>query len=188
MAKRWLRVAEVVGLRTAARPGGAGGRGLGVVTRASDGAGLWLAVAALMAVTGGRRGRTAAVQGLLALAATSALVNGPLKLVVRRRRPGRWATLGLRRAGKPPRTSSFPSGHTASAFAFATAAGLEAPAMAPPLAATAGLVGWSRLHGGQHFPSDVVAGAVLGTAAGLGAGWCRRRLGGDQASLVPPAS
>ena len=79
-------------------------------------------------------------------------------------------TAGVRRAGRAPRPSSFPSGHTASAFAFATAATLEMPAVGPALGATAMLVAWSRVHRGQHFPSDVAAGALLGTAVGAVAG------------------
>lgn len=178
MTRRWLRTAETMGLRIATRPAGVAGQGLRALTRASDGAGLWLATAAVVALAGGPRGRRAAVQGVAAIGVTSALANGPAKLLVRRRRPGRLATAGLRRAGRAPATSSFPSGHTASAFAFAAAAGLEVPALGAPLAGTAALVGWSRLHGAQHFPTDVVAGAVLGTAVGVVTHSVWRRLSG----------
>ena len=203
MARRWVRAVEAVGLRTAARPAGAAGTVLRAVTRASDGSALWIAAGTVLAVAGGPRGRRAALRAAVSLAVTSAVVNGPAKVLVRRRRPGRWATLGLRRAGREPSTSSFPSGHTASAFAFATAAGLEAPAAAPALLGTAALVGWSRLHGGQHFPSDVAAGAALGTAVGAATWWTWDRVtaalapegdgggadgAGPQANLVPPAS
>lgn len=170
MANWWWRAVDAAGVQVAALPSGGGGGALRLLTRASDGAGLWLATAAALAAGGGDRGRRAAVRGVAALGATSALVNGPFKLAVRRRRPGRLATAGVRRAGRTPRTSSFPSGHTASAFAFAAAATLEMPAVGPALGATAVLVAWSRVHGGQHFPSDVAAGALLGTAVGVVAG------------------
>lgn len=167
MASRWWRAVDAAGVQIAvARTGSRTGGALRLVARASDGAGLWLATAAALAA-GGTRGRRAAARGVAALGATSALVNGPLKLAVRRRRPGRLATAGVRRAGRAPRTSSFPSGHTASAFAFATAATVEMPAVGPAVGATAALVAWSRLHGGRHFPSDVVAGALLGTVVGV---------------------
>lgn len=167
----WWRAVDAAGVQVAAtRVGSRTGGALRLVARASDGAGLWLATAAALAAAGGSGGRRAAARGVAALGATSALVNGPLKLAVRRRRPGRLATAGVRRAGRVPRTSSFPSGHTASAFSFATAATLEMPAAGPVLGATAMLVAWSRVHGGRHFPSDVAAGAVLGTAVGVVAG------------------
>jgi membrane-associated phospholipid phosphatase len=61
-------------------------------------------------------------------------------------------------------TRSFPSGHTAAAFAFATGAGRELAWAGPPLYALAALVGYSRLHTGVHYPLDVIAGAVAGMA------------------------
>ena len=65
-----------------------------------------------------------------------------------------------------PMSSSFPSGHTASAFAFATAVTAEFPLLAVPLFGLATLVGYSRVHTGVHYPTDVIAGATLGFAVG----------------------
>ena len=62
-----------------------------------------------------------------------------------------------------PTSHSFPSGHAASAFAFASAVGRVLPAEGIPLHALATAVAYSRVHTGVHFPGDVVLGAVIGT-------------------------
>jgi undecaprenyl-diphosphatase len=133
---------------------------------AADDAKLWMLVAALLAVSGGRRGRRGAVDGLAAVGLSS-LVNALIKRVVGRPRPGGPAAIGMRRAGRAPRTSSFPSGHAASATAFCLAAGGQVPVALPGFVAVAGTVGWSRIHAGRHFPSDVVAGTVVGGTVGV---------------------
>lgn len=128
---------------------------------------LWLGVAGALAVGDGRFGRRAALRGLLSAGLASALANGPAKALTGRRRPA-MAGLARRLPGLPPtRTTSFPSGHSATAFAFAAGAAQELPALAVPLSAVAGLVGYSRVHAGVHYPSDAVAGAALGVGAGL---------------------
>jgi undecaprenyl-diphosphatase len=138
------------------------------LSRAADYSVLWLGIAGLLAAFGGKRGWRAAARGLVALGVASTLANGPLKLLAQRARPGLAQTpLGHVR---PPRTFSFPSAHTSSAFAFATAASTEAPALLIPLVALAAGVAYSRVHTRVHYPSDVLAGAALGVAVGLGAG------------------
>jgi len=69
-----------------------------------------------------------------------------------------------------PTSTSFPSGHSASAFAFATAVGGEVPALAAPLRALAAAVAYSRVHTGVHYPGDVVVGSMVGTTIGEVAG------------------
>ena len=62
---------------------------------------------------------------------------------------------------------SFPSGHTSSAFSTATSLSLEYPKwyIIVPSFAWAGTVGYSRMHLGVHYPSDVLAGAVIGAGS-----------------------
>jgi membrane-associated phospholipid phosphatase len=108
--------------------------------------------------------------------------------VLGRRRPerGRSAVAAMRRV-RMPRSRSFPSGHTASAFAFATGAGHELPGAGPPLLALAALVGYSRVHTGVHYPLDVVAGALCGIAlAELTNLGIDREWGPDQSSAADP--
>jgi membrane-associated phospholipid phosphatase len=61
-------------------------------------------------------------------------------------------------------TPSFPSGHTSSAFATATSLSFTYPKwyIIAPAYACAGIVGYSRMHLGVHYPSDVLVGAVVG--------------------------
>jgi membrane-associated phospholipid phosphatase len=61
-----------------------------------------------------------------------------------------------------PRSGSFPSGHAASAFAFAYAQGRHLPALAVPIRLLAAAVAYSRVHTGVHYPGDVVIGSVTG--------------------------
>ena len=84
-----------------------------------------------------------------------------------------------------PRSTSFPSGHSASAFAFATGAATASPAAGIPLSALAALVAYSRVHTGVHYPLDAIAGSVSGVAlaplAVAALERCRRRNGPGEA-------
>src|SRR5271154_107712 len=129
------------------------------ITKAANYSRLWLLIAGALAVFKGRQGQRAAGRGLIAIAIAAAVANGPAKLLVRRRRPFSPSHPTLIRT---PRSTSFPSGHTAAAFAFATAASAELPVMAPALLPLAGAVAYSRVHTGVHYPSDVAAGMGIG--------------------------
>ena len=156
---------EAVYRAVAATPSPALDRDLARLSRAADRSVLWMAIAAGLAVAGGAPGRRAAAAGLGSVAVTSALANAGLKHLHARPRPDAVAAgIGAGRAVRMPRSASFPSGHAASAFAFATAAGAELPVLAFPLRCLAAAVAYSRVHGGAHYPGDVVGGAVLGGA------------------------
>jgi membrane-associated phospholipid phosphatase len=140
----------------------------GPISRLSDLANysrLWMGVAAGLALVGGRSGRRSAAWGLVAVGATSAVANLGVKSAFRRGRPDR-VDNPERTTVRMPTSTSFPSGHTASAFAFAFGASEVLPWMALPLVPLAAGVGYSRVHTGVHYPGDVLAGAVLGSVVG----------------------
>lgn len=141
-------------------------RGLRALTTSANHGLLWFGVGAVLAATG-KRGRRAALRGITSLAEASLVSNTLIKPLVGRRRPAGDRVSRLRQIGKQPWTSSFPSGHAASAAAFATGAAVEWPATAAVLAPLAGAVAYSRVHVGVHYPSDVVTGAAIG--AGIAA-------------------
>jgi membrane-associated phospholipid phosphatase len=122
---------------------------------------VWIAAAGVLALAGGARGRRAAVDGLASIAVTSGVANAVLKPIARRRRPDAGGVAAARH-GRMPGSTSFPSGHAASAFAFAGGVAADWPAAARPLRMLAALVAYSRVHTGVHYPGDVLAGALLG--------------------------
>ncbi len=172
----WLRAAaqeinrvdhELV-RRTAAIPPSAVDHGLKRLTRTANHSLLWFAVAAVLA---GRKGvtRRAALRGVAAISGASLTTNALAKPLLPRRRPA-WedVLVGRRlRRDERPSSSSFPSGHAASAAAFTTAVTMECPAMGLAVAPVAAAVAYSRLHTGVHYPSDVVAGMLLGSGIAL---------------------
>lgn len=101
------------------------------------------------------------------LMTTSALVNLAvtygMKAAINRERP--YKTLSnVHTVGSTERSASFPSGHTSSAFNVATSVSLAYPKwyVIIPSYAWAGIVGYSRIKMGMHYPGDVLAGALIG--------------------------
>lgn len=135
------------------------------LSRAADHSALWFGSAALLAGTGRARGRRAALNGIASLTLTSTTVNAVIKPLSARRRPDRDThNVPITRQVRMPHTTSFPSGHAASAFAFATGVATASPGAGIPLHAVAALVAYSRVHTGVHYPTDVIVGAVSGVA------------------------
>ncbi|MBB5926525.1 phosphatase PAP2 family protein [Streptomyces echinatus] len=125
---------------------------------------LWCTAAAVMALLGGRPGRRTAAAGLGALAAAQLAANGLCKqLADRPRPPVEW--IPHDEVADRPDSSSFPSGHTAAAFAFTAAVAPAWPGAGALCAVPAAMVALERVQSGAHYPSDVAAGAVIGLAS-----------------------
>jgi undecaprenyl-diphosphatase len=135
------------------------------LSRAADHWKLWLGSAAALGIAGGPRGRRAAINGVAAMAVSSAVVHLVLKPLGRRRRPDRARyQVPTARQVPMPISTSFPSAHAASAAAFTTGVATALPEAGIPLTTAAALVAYSRVHTGVHYPVDVIAGSVAGTA------------------------
>jgi membrane-associated phospholipid phosphatase len=166
LARRWI--GEAAGVDKAVYEAVAGtptptmDRTLSALSRAADYSRLSIGAAGLLAVGGGRTGRLAAATGLISVAITSAVMNALIKPLVRRPRPAQDEVVTASRQIPMPRSASFPSGHSASAFAFATGVGRVLPSAGFPLRGLGALVAYSRVHTGVHYPGDVIAGALLG--------------------------
>lgn len=165
---RWLEDAKRVDLALyaaiARTPTPALDRAMARLSRAADYSKLSIGSAAALAVLGGPSGRRAAGMGLASVSAAAALFNLAVKPLSHRSRPDRIAEqVPVARHVRMPSSTSFPSGHTAAAFAFATGVGRVLPPAAVPLHGLAAAIGYSRVHTGVHYPGDVVAGAVSGT-------------------------
>ena len=127
----------------------------------------WFLVAGVLAVFGGRTGRRAALTGVTAIGAASLVVNQPMKLAGNRDRPDREGHRVPEARWVPmPTSTSFPSGHSASALAFAVAVGDIVPALRWPLRAAGATVAFSRVYTGVHYPGDVLVGAAAGALLG----------------------
>jgi undecaprenyl-diphosphatase len=133
-------------------------------TRMGDGW-LWYTLGAILLVVGGSRGY-AAVGAAGSAAILGIFVFKLLKRISHRPRPCElhphcWSTI------LPPDKFSFPSGHTMTAFSIALVVSYFYPQLQWPLYFLALSISVSRIVLGMHFLSDVLAGALLGTALGV---------------------
>ncbi|MGH7764941.1 MAG: phosphatase PAP2 family protein [Candidatus Dormibacteraceae bacterium] len=148
-----------------------GDRYVGILSDLGEGLG-WVGAGLAIAWMGGRKGRRAGLATAVASLGTTYLVQQMIKPVFRRKRPfvdRDVLVVGIRTAD-----ASFPSGHTASSFAAATALSSFYPKAAPLVFGLAAGVGVSRIHLGHHFPSDVAVGSLIGIATGTLVAWLVR--------------
>ncbi|MGQ0603641.1 MAG: phosphatase PAP2 family protein [Anaerolineales bacterium] len=123
-----------------------------------------------------RRLGGAALRGLTApLALTTLLVEFPIKAYFRRKRPF-IAIVQAIVIGRKPGTWSFPSGHSAAAFAGAWLLARYFQRASALLYGVAGLVAFSRIYLGNHYPGDVISGSLIGLGFARVFSWLQRRL------------
>src|SRR3981081_3815414 len=135
----------------------------------------WVAGGIAMAILGGPKGRRAGAATAVASVAATFLVQTRVKPLFRRVRP--FVNREANVVGVRPPDHSFPSGHTASSFAAATALAFFYPRAAPLAYAVATGVGMSRVHLGAHFPSDAAVGGVIGIGIGTFSAWLFKKRG-----------
>jgi undecaprenyl-diphosphatase len=138
-------------------------------TRGGDGW-LWYAMALVLLLFGGAERFRAVGAGVLAVGA-GILLFQRLKRLTGRRRPATYGEAHCWASLLPPDQFSFPSGHTITAFSAAVALSIFYPELTVGLLFCAASVAASRILLGMHFLSDVLAGAVLGSALGFSSAW-----------------
>jgi undecaprenyl-diphosphatase len=119
---------------------------------------VWIAIAFVLALMWRRPSIL-----LMTIAAdfTADLLSDLGKVIVPRHRPFE------HQLGPPSDTHSFPSGHSATSFACATVLSYYAPRLRVLFYVLASLIAFSRVYNGMHYPTDVLAGALLGVLVGL---------------------
>lgn len=136
-----------------------------MITSLNNGGFLSILACALMLAF--RRTRRVGVVASMSLAASAAVVNLAIKPLVARIRPYE-AIEGLELLVHPQADFSFPSGHTSAAFAVAVVMLRLLPRRyGVPALILAALIALSRLYVGVHYPTDVLAGIVIGSAVAL---------------------
>ncbi len=134
---------------------------------------VWISLAIILLLF--RNTRRAGGGMLLALLLGFLIGNVLIKNLVMRPRP--FVTYpNLTALLDPGDQWSFPSAHTLTAFAAATALAVFRPKSSILAFILAALIAFSRLYACVHYPSDVIAGALLGVICGLVAGWLADRL------------
>ena len=129
--------------------------------KAGNNGAVWLVLGVALAIIDSERAQEWLI--CAALGPVAIVLNYGIKLLVKRPRP---VLEGLPPLGGAPSSLSFPSAHALSSFAVATAMYRVDPATAGALV-VALAISLGRPYLGMHYPSDVLAGALLGILLGL---------------------
>lgn len=152
---------------------GVGNALLPFISRLGNGGMIWIIVAVGLLIH--PRTRKAGLAVGLALLLEVILCNGLLKPLIARVRPFDIQT-GVELLIAKPTDFSFPSGHTASSFAAASALLCQKSRLRLPALLLASLIAFSRLYLFVHFPSDVLGGILLGLGSGAAGSWAADRI------------
>lgn len=137
------------------------------ITTLGNGGMIWIAATILLFIP--KKTRKAGIMSGVALLGSLIINNNIIKNIVQRPRPFVTFT-DLQILIPTPSEFSFPSGHTSSSFAAAGVFYSNLPKkFGVPAVILAGLIGLSRLYVGVHYPTDVIAGIIMGILLSSGA-------------------
>lgn len=120
---------------------------------------IWIVISLMLIIT--KKYRKAGIIGLMALLITTLLGEVVIKNLIQRGRPF-IGMEGLKLLITEPTSFSFPSGHTGSSFAVATALAINIKRYGKYFLILAALIAFSRLYLFVHFPSDIAGGIIIG--------------------------
>lgn len=144
------------------------------LTMAYTGGAVWYITMLLAALRKPDSAMSLLREAAIPMVISSSLVEYPIKSYFRRRRPFITIIQAIV-IGRKPGHYSFPSGHSAAAFAGAWLLNKKYPRWKPVTYTAAGLVAFSRIYLGDHYPGDVISGSAFGVVFGITFNWLLQR-------------